>query len=257
MPLLSIQTQLTKVDTIMNSNSIQTEVMEITHASVPVALPGSIPHIVKTWTQTLEESFSNFWTNVSPPGHQLHKLLNRNTVKLSYSCMPNFKEIISDHNKSVLSKCQPKPYIDPHTCNCRDDSNCPLENKCLTSGIIYQATVTRQDINHEETYVGLTENIFKTRYNGHMSSFRNIENRHATTLSEHIWTLKDNKVPYSIKWKILSRAKAYSTSHKLCNLCIEEKYFIRHRPDLSSLNKRNELMGACRHRKKHLLCNYK
>ena len=192
-----------------------------------------------------------------PPGHQLHKLLNRNTVKLSYSCMPNVKETISVHNKSVLTKCQPKPITDPHTCNCRDDSNCPLENKCLTSGVIYQATVTRQDINHEETYVGLTENAFKSRYNGHTSSFRNIENRHATTLSEHIWTLKDNKVPYRIKWKILSRAKAYSTSRKLCNLCIEEKYFIIHRPDLSSLNKRNELMGACRHRKKHLLCSFK
>ena len=34
-----------------------------------------------------------------PPGHQLHQLLNRNTIKLSYSCMPNVKQIISSHNK--------------------------------------------------------------------------------------------------------------------------------------------------------------
>ena len=26
-----------------------------------------------------------------PPGHKLHKLLNRNTEKLSYSCMPNLR----------------------------------------------------------------------------------------------------------------------------------------------------------------------
>lgn len=191
-----------------------------------------------------------------PPGHQLHKLLNRNTVKLSYSCMPNIKQIISSHNTSVLKKSQPQPDVNTNTCNCRDSNNCPLENKCLISSVIYQATVTRDDINKDETYVGLTENTFKSRFNGHTASFRNSENKHATTLSEYVWSLKDNNVPFSIKWKILSRAKAYSTARKLCNLCIEEKYFIIRRPDLSSLNKRNELLSACRHRKKHLLCNY-
>ena len=39
-----------------------------------------------------------------PPGHQFHQLLNRNTIKLSYSCMPNVKQIISSHNKMYLRK---------------------------------------------------------------------------------------------------------------------------------------------------------
>ena len=43
-----------------------------------------------------------------PPGHQLHQLLNRNTIKLSYSCMPNVKQIISSHNTNVLKKTEPK-----------------------------------------------------------------------------------------------------------------------------------------------------
>ncbi len=209
---------------------------------------------------------SNVTTNIGkqffklkcfPPGHQLHKLLNRNTVKLSYSCMPNMKQIISAHNKSIIKKSDNiNSDSTSKTCNCRPNRPCPLDHKCLTSSIIYQATVTRQDNLTVETYIGLTENTFKSRYAGHLSSFKHSDKRSATTLSEHIWKLKDNNVKYSIKWNIISRAKAYTTTRKLCNLCIEEKYFIIFKPDMSSLNKRNELTSACRHRKKHLLINW-
>ena len=34
----------------------------------------------------------------------LHKIFNQNPSKLSYSCMPNIKTIISNHNKAKLSK---------------------------------------------------------------------------------------------------------------------------------------------------------
>ena len=44
--------------------------------------------------------------------------------------------------------------------------------------------------------------------------------------------------------------------NKRCNLCLVEKYFIILKPDLSSLNKRNELLSSCRHRRKYLLSNY-
>ena len=191
-----------------------------------------------------------------PKGHQLHKLLNRNTIKLSYSCMPNMQRIIATHNKSELSKLEPKP-ADNDGCNCKSDRRCPLDGKCKTAGVIYQATVTRQDNNNEETYVGLTCNTFKSRYAGHLNSFKHEEDKHATALSEHIWDLKDNNVQHTIKWRIISKAKPYSPASKRCHLCLEEKYFIIHKPDMSSLNKRNELTSACRHRKKHLLCNYR
>ena len=32
------------------------------------------------------------------PDHPLRKIFNRNTLKLSYSCIPNVKSIISSHN---------------------------------------------------------------------------------------------------------------------------------------------------------------
>ena len=39
-----------------------------------------------------------------PKSNPLHKIFNRNTLKLSYSCMGNIKTIISNHNKAVISK---------------------------------------------------------------------------------------------------------------------------------------------------------
>ena len=38
-----------------------------------------------------------------PRKHRYHKLFNRNTVKLSYSCTPNVQSLISKHNKKVLN----------------------------------------------------------------------------------------------------------------------------------------------------------
>ena len=106
-------------------------------------------------------------------------------------------------------------------------------------------------------YIWLTANSFKSRFNNHNSNFNNIEQRNAATLSEHIWNLQDKDIRYTINWKIISKVKPYSTSSKKCNSCTEGKYFIIYRPGMSSLNKRNELTSKCRHRKKHLLCEYK
>ncbi len=55
-------------------------------------------------TTNIGKQFFKLLDKCFPPGHQLHKLLNRNTVKLSYSCMPNMKQIISAHNKSIIKK---------------------------------------------------------------------------------------------------------------------------------------------------------
>ena len=135
-----------------------------------------------------------------PKTHVLHKIFNKNTLKLSYSCMPNLKSVIDMHNKFTLAKDQNKGSAPKSSnCNCRNKDDCPLEGKCLTESVIYQATVTRSDTTKQETYFGLTENQFKTRYRSHVSSFKNIKYRNSTELSKHIWTLKDANVQYSIK----------------------------------------------------------
>ena len=44
-----------------------------------------------------------------PRQHKLHKIFNKNTVKVSYSCTKNIKSIISSHNKRVLHQSRPCP----------------------------------------------------------------------------------------------------------------------------------------------------
>ena len=59
--------------------------------------------------------------------------------------------------------------VPPKAFNC---CHCHLDGNCLKSAVIYQAIVATEDNRPAETYVGLTENSFKTRYSNHKSSFR-------------------------------------------------------------------------------------
>ena len=109
----------------------------------------------------------------------VRNLHSTNTVKISYNCMLNLKQKIDGHNKSTLQKTNAVP---PNACNCRQPAHCALDGNCLNSAVIYQATVAKEDNRPAETYVGLTENSFKTRYSNHKSSFRDsIQNSVSTS----------------------------------------------------------------------------
>ena len=86
------------------------------------------------------------------------KILNRNTIKLSYRCMPNVKQIISNYNKTILTK-ENNTQNTTNNCDCRIKETCSVDNKCQTSSLIYQAAVMRHG-NKDETYIGLTDNTF-------------------------------------------------------------------------------------------------
>ena len=202
-------------------------------------------NVGRAFLKILDEEF--------PKEHVLHKIFNRNTVKISYSCMSNLKQNIDGHNKSILHK----KIVPPKTCNCRKPAECPMDGNCLKESVIYQATVTTEDNNPPQTYVGLTENSFKTRYSNHKTSLCNSNKRFSTELSKHIWHLRDNKVNFKVTWKILKQAAPYNPASNRCNLCLWEKYFIICKPELASLNKRNELITSCRHANKFLLKNAK
>ena len=71
----------------------------------------------------------------------------------------------------------------------------------------------------------------------HMRNFNNSNKTHATTLSEYIWKLKVKKISYSTEWKLISKAiKTYSTTNKLCRLCLEDKYVITFKGALDKYN---------------------
>jgi len=78
----------------------------------------------------------------------------------------------------------------------------------------YQATVKRTNKNTSETYIGLTENDFKTRYRNHIASFRHAKQKNSAELSKHIWSLKDCNIDYSISWNIISSSSSYNCSSK-------------------------------------------
>ena len=165
--------------------------------------------------------------------------------------MNNTKQIIDNHNKRILNSSKHindtadnTNTIGTKTCNCQQKNACPLNRNCFQSSLIYQATVTRKDNSTTETYIGLTENNFKTRYRNHTASFRYTKLINSTELNRHIWTLKENNISSYISWRILSSRSPYSSANKRCNLCLKEKLLIIRRPELSSLNKRND---SCPH----------
>ena len=164
--------------------------------------------------------------------------------------MPNMQQLINMDNKKKLGETE---NPDPSPCNCRDRNSCPLDGKCRTKNVIYQAEVKSDS--GKETYIGLTSNEFKTRYNNHKSTFRHNKNRFSTELSKHIWDLKDNNKQFEISWKIICKAKPYSNVTKRCNLCNAEKYYIVCKPQLATLNKRSELVRKCIHKQGYLIGN--
>lgn len=168
--------------------------------------------------------------------------------------MPNMKSIISSHNKAVLSDYhQSQTQTSNKECNCRKKDQCPLDGKCLTQNVVYQATVTTQT--SSESYVGLATN-FKDHYRNHTASFRHESKRNETELSKHIWTLQDTNKPFSIKWRIIKQCRPYNNINNKCNLCLFEKFVIICKKNLCSLNKRNELASSCPHRNRYLLKNF-
>lgn len=183
----------------------------------------------------------------------LHKILNKNSVKISYCCMNNVKGVISKHNKKIM-----RSNIEDNNsskCNCRRAEDCPMNGKCLANSIVYKATVTSQNKDTSETYIGLTNNQFKARYNNHKVSFNNRDKRANTELSNYIWKLKDDGLEHKLSWKIMTKAKGFNPVTNKCNLCTAEKYFIILKRDESTLNERRDLITTCRHSNKHLLCS--
>jgi len=131
----------------------------------------------------------------------------------------------------------------------------PLPGECTIPNIVYQANVSIPSNDTVETYVGISSTAFKARYYNHFASFRHPTKRLQTELSRHIWSLKDRGLDFTISWKILRKAQPYNNITENCQLCLWKKYLILYKPQLSSLNKRNDFLSICRHSSKFLLKN--
>ena len=198
----------------------------------------------------------------------LGKAFNRSNLKLSYSTMPNMKQIIAAQNRKVMVEVKPPIPVEdapvPCTCNCsrrklEEIGGCPLKGKCLITNVVYQAEVveTKADGQEEvEKYVGCTTD-FKTRWRHHDKSFNNQDYKHETVLSTHIWECKSRGSTWKVNWKILDRAQPFNPVTKICKLCVRERFFIIRKPHLASLNHRQEIGTFCPHVRSSLLRNIK
>ena len=105
------------------------------------------PPYSKNVKTNIGKIFLNLIKKHFPRHHKFHKLFDKNTVKISYSCTQNIKTIINSHNAKILF---PKKSTEQRTCNCLNEVNCPLEQKCLTANISYKAKVTSSNQNYQE-----------------------------------------------------------------------------------------------------------
>ena len=104
-----------------------------------------------------------------PKSNKLHKTFNRNTVKVSYSCMENVSQIIKKHNKHVTN-------VDVRSiapCNCRDKNNCPMNGNCRVENVVYKCVASATKKSKENVYIGVAEGDWKQRYYNHTISLRN------------------------------------------------------------------------------------
>ena len=124
--------------------------------------------------------------------------------------------------------------------------NCPLPGACNQEGVIYQAEITNSN-GDSETYVGLAKN-FKRRYYKHMRSINKPSSDNSSTFSTYYLKEENMGRNPQIKWTILEKnIPHYNPVTKKCQLCIREKYNILFKPELCSLNSRQELFAHCRH----------
>ena len=152
-------------------------------------------NIGKTFLQLLSKHF--------PEDHQMHKIFNKNTLKVSYSCscMNNVSSILSTHNKNILN-----PKQTSFGCNCRNKDNC----ECLTPNIIRCADIITD--NDHKFYYGTSETTFKKRHSNRTWDFKHVKYKHAAEFAKYIEQFKNNNFNYSVKWLIASKLYGNSLS---------------------------------------------
>ena len=143
----------------------------------------------------------------------------------------------------LLKDDQPVPAQQPG-CGCRGGVRvCPVQGKCRAEGVIYRAIVTAT--------------TFKKRWGGHRTTMKYERYRHSTTLSNHIWKLKQDSKQYKMSWLLVDKGGDFNPVNKKCQICLKEKFYIMYDTGGSTLNKREEVYNTCRHKRTKLLSHFK
>ena len=213
------------------------------------------PPYSKSVSTNVGRYFLNLVEKHFPKHNKLHKIFNKNTIKVSYSCMPNVKSSVNKHNKKILKKGRETNNNEPvKTCSCPRNTECPLDNCCYEKDLQYSAEVTTNLPNYgTKVYKGICATTWKERFGNHKKSFNNEEYETETALSAEIWRIKRADGEFNIKWSKESTKKSYTPEGSRCSLCLHEKLVIALYEGNNLINKRNEIISRCRHRLKYKL----
>ena len=208
------------------------------------------PPFSKNVSTNIGKKFLNLISKHFPPQNKLHKIFNRNTLKLSYSCTKNMGRIIKSHNKKITAS-NTSEKLD---CNCRQKQICPLNGKCREKNVIYKCVASVPN-KPDKVYIGLTEGEWKKRHSQHKTSFKYKKLAKSTALSTYFWETKEKeKIDPILSWSILKSVPAYNNITKRCQLCLQEKLaIISYKNPDELLNKKSEIISKCRHASKFLL----
>ena len=78
-----------------------------------------------------------------PPGHPLRPIFNRNTLKISYSCMPNMGAVLAGHNKKHSKKPPNQtPHPTPHHHHTQPNHHSPIPHPPHPQPFTHLAHVT-------------------------------------------------------------------------------------------------------------------
>ena len=215
------------------------------------------PPFSKSVKTKIGQLFLKLVDDFFPHNHILHQHFNRSTIKISYCTMSNVKDHIAKHNAKISNSMKNNDDNNKKTCNCarKYKGKCPLDGNCLQGPVVYQAHVTTNK--KTMVYTGMAKNTFKERWYKHNSTIEKRPSKeNVTTLSDYVWKLKDQNTPFNIKWSIKSRAYAFSSGSRKCDLCISEKLTILLANQRYSLNQRSELLAKCIHKRPFCLINY-
>ena len=102
--------------------------------------------------------------------------------------MKSINSVISSHNKNILN-----PRTTSFGYNCRKKESCPLNGECLTSQLVYRATVTNAVNEDMKKYIDLADITFKERDSNHKRDFKHQKYRNYTELAKYVWGLKETK----------------------------------------------------------------
>ena len=110
------------------------------------------PPFSRNVTTNVAKRFLNLLDIHFPKSNKLHKIFNRNTVKVSYCCTKNLWSIIKAHNEKVTNaKVTPRGQY-----NCKNKNDCPLDGNCQTSDIIYKC-IASTAVKPDKIYLGTAE----------------------------------------------------------------------------------------------------